>query len=239
MELDGRRPVEAYSAGRKTGDPTTSPMSYTLGSVCQTGIDSKVTLFMRQPLKSLHEVMEQDKRNESFVVVNPETGGERPFTLEELYNRIQAIQLTEAVPIEVREQFDIVLNLLLYSWFVYDFSTSALMLANATVEMALNLKYEEEMGGKSRRRPRLRKLLQQAVKSGWIVDGDFSHLDEAKYSPNGTKYCKPLPDILPSLRNSLAHGSSFLSPPMAVVRMVDTNAHVINALFKHAPKVIG
>ena len=187
---------------------------------------------MRQPLKSLHEVMEQDKRNEYFVVMNPETGEGRPFTLEYLHNRIQAIQLIEAVPNGVREQFDIVLNLLLYSWFVYDFSTSALMMANATVEMALNLKCEEETGHKSRRRPGLKKLLQQAVKSGWIVDGDFSHLDENKYIPNGTKYCKSLPDILPSLRNSLAHGSSFLSPPMAVVGMVDISAHVINAIFK-------
>ena len=198
---------------------------------------SKGNSVMRQPLKSLHEVMEQDKRHGYFAVMDPETGEGRPFTLEYLHNRIQAIQLIEAVPTEVREQFDIVLNLLLYSWFVYDFSSSALMLANATVEMALNLKCEKETGGKSRRRPGLKKLLQQAVKSGWIVDGDFSHLDETKYSPNGTKYCKSLPRVLPDLRNSLAHGSSFLSPPVAVVGMVDINAHVINALFKHAPKV--
>ena len=98
--------------------------------------------------------------------------------------------------------------------------------------MALNLKCEEETGHKSRRRPGLRKLLQHAVKSGWIVDGDFSHLDEAKYIPNDTKYCKSLPGVLPGLRNSLAHGSSFLTTPIEVVGMVDINAHVINALFK-------
>ncbi len=113
------------------------------------------------------------------------------------------------------------------------------MLANATVEMALNLKCEKETGVKSSRSPGLKKLLKHAVKSDWIVDGDFSHLDEAKYCPNGTKYCKTLPDVLPDLRNSLAHGSSFLTIPMNAVGMVDINAHVINALFKHTPNVTG
>ena len=190
---------------------------------------------MRQPLKSLQEVMEPDRRNGSLVIRNPETGEERHLTLEDLHNYLRAIHLDEAVPIKVRGQFDIVLNLLLYSWFVYDFSSSALLLANATLEMALKLRCEQETVAKSMRHPGLKALLQHAIESDWIVDGDFSHLDETEYDPHGQEFSKTLPDFLPYLRNSLAHGSSFLSTPTEIIGFVDIKAHVINAIFKHAP----
>lgn len=194
---------------------------------------------MRQHLKPLHEVLETDTRNSYFVVMNLETGEKRPVTLEDLHSDIREILLIESVPVEIREQFDTVLNLLLYSWFVYEFSSSALMLANATVEMALNIRLEKETGVKSNKRRGLKKLLKRAVNSGWIVDGDFSHLDETKYSPNGTQYCDSLLNSLPDLRNSLAHGSSFLGTPTQIASMVDINAHVINSLFKQVPKETG
>lgn len=186
---------------------------------------------MRQPLKPIHEIMERDQRNWGFVILNTETGDERPYTLEDLHSDIRKVKLSRSVPKKIREQFDIVLNLMLYSWFVYDFSSSAFMLANATVEMALIHRCEEEDGVKIKRSPGLRKMLKRAVNSGWIVDGDFSHLDQSKHDPKGTKYCKTLPKVMSCLRNSLAHGSSFLSSPMQIVGTVDINAHLINALF--------
>ena len=126
---------------------------------------------MRQTLKPLHEVMERDKRNWSFVVKSSETGEERPYTLEDLHNDIQGIQLVDGVPVTVREQFDIVLNLLLYSWFVYDFSSSAFMLSNATVEMALTYRYEKGNRVKSKRSPGLRNCSEElSISAGlWMV----------------------------------------------------------------------
>ena len=141
----------------------------------------------------------------------------------------------EAVPGAVREQFDTVLNLVLYSWFVYEFSSSALMLANATVEKALVRRYEKENGVRPKRGWGLRKLLAEAVESGWIVDGDFSHPDGSRFDPEGNEYCKTLSHAVPDLRNSLAHGSGFLSSPMQIVGMIEINARLINALFKQVP----
>ena len=78
---------------------------------------------MRQPLKQPHEMFDPDPRSDSFA--RPDATGPHLKTIEEHYRDVAAIQLSEQVPEEIRDQFDTVRNLYLYSWYVYDFTVAA------------------------------------------------------------------------------------------------------------------
>lgn len=120
-------------------------------------------------------------------------------------------------------------NLLIYSWFEFSFAMSAQLHAYISVELAL----KEKVGGE---RLMLSKLLNQAVKEGWVMDSEFAafsrikefakdserkiikvgieeqqSLHEAITSPDialaSERYTKLLIRAIPRLRNELAHGN--------------------------------
>lgn len=93
---------------------------------------------MRQPLKKLHEVFEPDARSEAFTRID--TAGVRPQTIGDHYADISAIELSDGVPEAIRDEFDTVRNLYLYSWYVYDFTVPATLYAYALIEKAIKLR---------------------------------------------------------------------------------------------------
>ena len=82
---------------------------------------------MRQPLKQLNEIFDPDIRSTSFV--RHDAVGDHRKTLEHHYADILAIQLSDGVPERIRDEFDTVRNLYLYSWYVYDFTVPATLYA--------------------------------------------------------------------------------------------------------------
>lgn len=160
-----------------------------------------------------------------FVLRERETGETSKVSLEHRYESIAHINLNATVPEEVCSQFNIAKMLCVYAWLYYPLHQVAELKAFSTLEMALRLRYPE--GG-----PMLKRLLAHAVKAGAITDHGFSHIKAELNDP--LRYSKNLPDIIPSLRNSLAHGTTLLHPQS--VFTLRNCSEIINQLYPTVPK---
>jgi hypothetical protein len=144
--------------------------------------------------------------------------------MEELHSAVSLIDLPACAPPSVSKQFQVARNLLLYSWFVYEFATVAELYAYSTVELALR----ERIGPISGTWP-FRRLLKFALDEGWLQDVGFRRgrervnewlegADErASLAELGMRfepldmdpqyYARILCNVIPDLRNYLAHGN--------------------------------
>lgn len=197
---------------------------------------------MTSGLKPLDEIDIADSRQKVLVRTIASTGETIPFRLADLHEAISEIVLTPVTPEHIADHFDIARNLLLYSWFVYDFSTPALGQAYVSVEFAIKERLNAD-GTPPKERWGLKRLLREAIDRGWLKDGGFPHLQHRadptttelvrreNFDPEGTAYCMMLLDALPNLRNSLAHGSTFLVGPDASLAPLKVCAAIINQLY--------
>jgi hypothetical protein len=197
-----------------------------------------------ETLKTFEEICQPDARQISFVLgdtTNP--NGFRPQTLKDFHDEAEAIQLHEGVPETLRDQFQTARNLIIYSWFYYPLNVTAELCAYATVEHALRIK-----AGAASERLRFHDLLKRAVEQGWIRDEGFSHVKQKYESmrafneslppefrnpqprPLAQDYCRAMTDVLPKLRNALAHGEPYLHHSGAMT--VRICADLINQLFE-------
>ncbi len=158
-----------------------------------------------EELKKLDEITSPDSRTRGFVIYNHETGQKREFGIEDLHEQVELIKLDEAVPEEVRGQFNVARNVCLYSWYCYPFHNVACLKAYATIELALKTKL-----GRLDEQTTLRPLLEEAVAKGFV------------------KY-KWMPEAIAYLRNLAAHGSPMNGPWSVMV--LRRCADVINELF--------
>ena len=88
---------------------------------------------MRQRLKRLNEIFEPDDRSRSFA--RYDAVGRHSKTLEDHHADISAIRLSDDVPEAIRDEFDTIRNLYLYSWYVYDFTVPAILYSYALVHL--------------------------------------------------------------------------------------------------------
>lgn len=157
-----------------------------------------------EELKKLEQLQNPDKRNLYFCIIDHSTGKQRPLDVKDIYSSVERIELSEAVPEDIRSQFTVARNLAVYSWFSYSFHQISELKAFSTVEMALRSLLGKHKHG-------FRGLIKKAVNSGLIKDLGFSHIEKPG-NPNSTEYSAKLQDIMPALRNSLAHGNTTLHP---------------------------
>lgn len=160
-------------------------------------------------LKKLDEIMAPDSRTTSFVIVNRETGQKREFGISDLHEQVELIKLDEAVPEEVRSEFNVARNLCLYSWYCYSFHNVACLKAYSTIEMALRIR----LGKSEEAISSLRSMLEEALAKDFLTD-------------------KLLPETIPYLRNLAAHGSPMNAPWS--VSMLLRCAETLNELFAGA-----
>jgi hypothetical protein len=176
-------------------------------------------------------------------------GTETRVTFDDWYADVSVISLSEFVPAEIREQFDIARNTLLYSWFSYRLRMVGLLYSYAVVENALR----EKLQVTSERGPGLGTLLRKAVADGVLNDSGFCipragrhtsskregdhFILEVTYDPPSlsdlqlrTTYVMQLCESIPRSRNSLAHGHASLS--IDVLTPMMENAEIINMLFE-------
>lgn len=114
------------------------------------------------PLKELSEITKPDSRQHFFNT-----------TLELNHEELTSIQLHSGVPKEVRQLFETAKNISLYSWYVYRFHQVSELITFTALEMALRLKYENEVSEKSKKKMTLSPLLQHAKERGWITNQGF------------------------------------------------------------------
>lgn len=194
---------------------------------------------MPNALKPFGQILEADSIWRGFRLCNRETGAIRDRTLYDHYSAIEAIQLSSAVPESIREQFDIGRNLLLHSWFVYNFIPVSQLHAISSVEHAIRIK--------SGRLLMLKPGLELAIKEKCINDSGFRYYTMEHDVPGvGTlpvtsadvedvqAYCKILSDAFPYLRNELAHGNP-MSYPGGLAELAIC-ADLINQLFDGTPE---
>lgn len=171
-----------------------------------------------EELKKASEIVEPDERQHLFRVSDPISGFSRPITVADLHSVAESLVLHDGVPEDVRSHFAAVKNLIVYSWFYYPFNATAQFLSYVTVEFALRkrLKAKPEEGFKS--------LLRRAVRDKLISDEGFPHVQPRREesiriahelglpAPTVGSYVETLIDVLPELRNQLAHGAHIVHP---------------------------
>lgn len=152
-----------------------------------------------ESLKPLPEVTEPDVRNTYFVVTDA-AAQIRKLALSDLHEVANDIVLYEDVPEHIRSHFAQAQNLAVYSWFYYPFNVTAQFMAFVSVEFALRHRLNSKATFKH--------LIRKAVDEGLVKDEGFAI---AKHrSPSEPKYVETLVEVMPALRNTLAHGSSML-----------------------------
>lgn len=129
-----------------------------------------------EEFKSLEEITAVDVRNTYFVLRNRVTGEARPQELRDHHESVSRFVLRESVPEKVRSRFNTAKNVLLYTWFVYDFYSVAELQALSALELALRERIGEEVLKtlEQRRKFGMRAFIEYAVKSKWIKNEDFS-----------------------------------------------------------------
>lgn len=167
--------------------------------------------------RPLDAILQPDPRYESMVMIDPVTAVTRKMEVADLYEIVSPLQLGNHVPKDIREQFDKARNAFLYSFFAYDLSSVAEQQTYAVVEMALR----ERLGidpTLTRRKPGLKELIRQTIDRGHLSRADF---DRGPIN---------ILDVLPLMRNELAHGSLHLMP-FATPSTLQLGFDIINKLF--------
>lgn len=164
-------------------------------------------------LKPLDQVTVPDRVHRVFVKAN--TG--EPIGLDYYHAELRELMLPAHVPERIRREFDLARNLLLYCWFVYDFSSAAMAQAFGAVEAAIRKRVKQE-GLEPDKRRGLSQLLRIALERGWLRPEEFWHLREQGVTGAGAEQgLLHLVETLPRFRNAFAHGDGPLFDPMEVV----------------------
>ena len=174
-----------------------------------------------ESIKPLDEILKPDFRTAIRQVSFPGKPS-RPIDLEDIHSWISAITLNKNVPDDVRTQFVQAQNLAIYAWFCYQFHTTSELAAFAAVEMALKRKYDSKAN--------LAHLIKRAAQDGLISDQGFSV--GRNREPDGRRYVDILSEVIPTLRNDLAHGSTTIHP--FSYTSLNTCADFINQVFNAA-----
>lgn len=145
------------------------------------------------------------------------TGG--VLSLEKFHSAISKIHLNPNAPESVQGQFNVARNMALYTYFMYSLAPEVHMKSYSVMEMALRKFYGDD------ERTNLKTLVRKAVEAGKIQDKGFRHV------PNDPEnsYSKKFVDIYPSLRNTMAHGTSMLVPQC--IGHIEKCADFVNQLF--------
>ncbi len=168
-----------------------------------------------EQFKSIEELTQIDRKH---LTLSTLTG--QVIDLEKLHAALAAETLNEEVPDELKGQFNIAKNMALYTYYFYALAPEVHLKTYTVIEHALRLRVQPKghMG--------LRKLLAKAVKDGWICDAGFRHLETTE---PGNEWCQKMVDVIPSMRNSKAHGSTMLVPDC--LHYISTCADFLNQLY--------
>lgn len=150
-----------------------------------------------EKLKELNSLRDIDERHVLFSQI---TG--KLLDLSLWHAAVSSITLNEAVPDDIKSQFNVARNMALYSYFCYSLAPEVQAKTFVLIEFALRLRVAPP------KRMVLKDLLRLAIERGWIADAGFRHILDP--DPHNS-YSKSLIEIIPSIRNEFAHGTNMLT----------------------------
>jgi len=168
-----------------------------------------------EEFKSLEELTKMDEKHRLMGVIC----GSVP-SLDGMHKYLSDETLNEEVPDEIKGQFNVAKNMALYSYFHYALAPEVHLKTYTVIEHALRLKVN------SKKRLMLKALIELAIKEQWITDAGFRHIDNPSAK---NEWCKSMIKVIPSLRNSKAHGSTMLVGDC--LHHISSCADFINQLF--------
>lgn len=168
-----------------------------------------------EEFKSLEELTEMDEKHRLMGAIC----GSVP-SLEKMHTYLSQEVLNDEVPDEIKGQFNVAKNMALYSYYFYALAPEVHLKTYTVIEHALRVKV------KPQKRMMFKALINHAVSQRWIKDSGFRHLENP--SPDN-EWCKSMMEVMPSLRNSKAHGSSMLVGDC--MHHISSCADFVNQLF--------
>lgn len=172
-------------------------------------------------MKAIADILQPDVRNQTLVSVD--VGGRvRPTTVDDGYPNLLQLELSPNVPENVRKQFDVCRDLMLYGWFVCEFYAVAAHQALVCLEFALREKHPVT---KTDRKGHVR------------YQGLKAHLDHAKelgYFAHDAQLDEVL-KFLPRIRNGEAHGGETALNFALAEGVLTPVRNIINAIYEREP----
>jgi len=203
-------------------------------------------------LKPLDQITLPDPRfeNEHLLVMRHEPG---PYQLADLHERLSTWPPASFVPEKVRIQIEAARNLMLYTWFVFEFQTVAELQAYAALELALRERLKNPTREIRRKKGikivplMLSELLSKALENGLIVPEKLPSFEWVKHKREwfAKFYGHPHTSItaedwfnfvkshLPDSRNYLAHGNTKLWWTESFSQ-IELCCDIINALYANS-----
>ena len=171
-------------------------------------------------MKAIADILRPDVRNQTLVSVVD--GRVRPTTVDDGYPNLLHLELSPKVPENVRKQFDVCRDLMLYAWFVYEFYAIAAHQALVCLEFALREKHPVTRTNK---------------KGHVLYQGLKAHLDRVKelgYFGQDVQSTEIL-KFLPHIRNDEAHGSdTILNFALAEGVLMQVRS-IVNTVYEREP----
>jgi hypothetical protein len=206
-------------------------------------------------LKPLNEALLPDIRFQFRGVENDNSM--RPFELADLHERLTTFsKLNDCVPESVRGQFETAKNLMLYSWFVFEFHIVGELYAYASLEFALRTRFPDakkkrKRNGKEVDEPlTFRPLLKLAMEQKVFNAEKLPTWDWAKYKSEwyrkkfnqgdsndrtADEWLQMVIEYISDFRDTLAHGNPRLYFESSLDHL-EICADLINQLFLHQLK---
>ncbi len=206
-------------------------------------------------IKPFDEICIPDRRHSYFVKLDLSTGKTRSNTIEDHYLVISNFKMDASVPEEIQNHFITSCNILLYAWYIYEFISVAKLYSYASLEYALSLRVNKQSTDEKTKIIGLHNLLNYANKEGWFRDErirQFQRIEETRKQhqeifkdirgqniddtityelPKLESYVTTLIEIIPKMRNELAHGSSSLTFMGQAYLTLENCCDLINQLY--------
>lgn len=141
------------------------------------------------------------------------------IALADLHRTLSSMTCVEQVPAHVRQNIELAKNLLLYSTFVFDFTTAAVHYAQIALEASLR----RALGKNEECRDNLDAMLKEAASRNLLTGSDHASIS--------------MPGFVSGSRNGFAHGKEgreVLNQALAIP-FVEIIVNAINALFLGDP----
>jgi hypothetical protein len=105
-------------------------------------------------LRSPKNILDPDPRSSGFYVLGKQ--GLRSKTLDDQHEAVAEVVVHDGVPADVIVKFETAKNLSLFSWFVYRFHSAARSHAYECLELALKVRFKDELYAQMERKRRER-----------------------------------------------------------------------------------